>query len=60
MKRGKLAKIERMGLLAPRLRLAHLQALIRHEPRGSRRARKLARLLQEQLTAAAANENRAT
>jgi hypothetical protein len=60
MKRGKLAKIERMGLLAPRLRLAHLQALIRNEPRGSGRARELAGLLQEQLTAAKANENRAT
>jgi hypothetical protein len=59
MKRRKLGKIERMRLLAPRLRLAHLQALIRNEPRGSGRARRLAGLLQEQLTAAAANENRA-
>jgi hypothetical protein len=59
MKRGKLGKIERMRLLAPRLRLSHLQALIRNEPCGSGRGRELAGLLQEQLTAAAANENRA-
>jgi hypothetical protein len=47
-----------MRLLPLRLRLSHLRALIRREPAGSTRARKLAALLQEQLTAAAANENR--
>jgi hypothetical protein len=55
----KTSTFERMKLLPPRLRLAHLRALIRREPAGSTRARKLAALLGEQLTAAAANENRA-
>jgi hypothetical protein len=49
---------ERMKLLPLRLRLVHLQALIRREPRGSKRARKLAALLSGQLMVAAANENR--
>ncbi|HKH80083.1 MAG TPA: hypothetical protein VKA03_00440 [Methylovirgula sp.] len=49
----------RMKPLAPRLRLAHLRALIRCEPVGSARARRLAALLRDQLTAAQANENRA-
>jgi hypothetical protein len=58
MKR-KTSTFERMRLLPLRLRVAHLRALIRREPAGSMRARKLAALLREQLTAAAANENRA-
>jgi hypothetical protein len=49
----------RLRPLAPRLRLAHLQALIRREPMGSARVRGLAALLRDQLTAAQANENRA-
>jgi hypothetical protein len=58
MKREAPSADPRMRLLPPRLRLSHLRALIRRESAGSTRARKLAALLQEQLTAAAENENR--
>ena len=51
--------LARMKPLAPRLRLAHLRALMRCEPVGSERARRLAALLRDQLAAAPANENRA-
>jgi hypothetical protein len=50
---------ERIKVLPPRLRVAHLRALIRRAPAGSARFRKLAVLLHEELTAPAANENRA-
>jgi hypothetical protein len=50
----------RLRSLPPRLRLAHLRALIRCEPAGSARIGRLAALLRDQLTAAQANENRAT
>jgi hypothetical protein len=50
---------ERMKLLPPRLRVLHLRALMRRAPAGSARAGKLAMLLREELTAPAANENRA-
>jgi hypothetical protein len=50
---------ERIKVLPPRLRVAHLRALIRRVPAGSARFRKLAVLLHEELTAPAANENRA-
>ena len=45
--------------LPPRLRLAHLRALLRCESAGSARTRGLTALLRDQLTAAQANENRA-
>ncbi len=48
----------RLRPLAPRLRLAHLRALIWCEPAGSARARRLAALLRDQLTAARKSENR--
>jgi hypothetical protein len=50
---------ERIKVLPPRLRVAHLRALIRRAPGGSERVGKLAVLLHEVLTAPAANENRA-
>jgi hypothetical protein len=58
MKREAPGAAPRMRLLPLRLRLSHLRALIRREPAGSVRARKLAALLQEQLAVAAAKENR--
>jgi hypothetical protein len=51
--------IARMKLLPRRHRIAHLRALIRHEPHGSIRRDELASLLRDQLTARPANENRA-
>ena len=45
--------LERMKALPPRLRLAHLQALIRQEPAGSARAEILAALLRDQSAPAA-------
>jgi hypothetical protein len=51
--------IARMKLLPRRHRIAHLRALIRHEPDGSIRRDQLASLLRDQLTARPANENRA-
>jgi hypothetical protein len=51
--------VERMKVLPPRLRVAHLAALIRQEGSGSARAEVLALLLRDQLTAFADNENRA-
>jgi len=50
---------DRMKRLSPRHRLAHLRALIRREPAGSRRWPKLVALLRDQLAALPANENRA-
>jgi hypothetical protein len=49
----------RIKPLSPRHRIAHLRALIRHEPHGSIRRDELASLLRDQLTARPANENRA-
>jgi hypothetical protein len=40
-----------MKRLPPRLRLAHLRALIRREPAGSTRTHELVALLRDQLTA---------
>jgi hypothetical protein len=48
----------RLKPLPLRHRMAHLRALIRREPAGSSRARELAALLRNQLTASFANENR--
>lgn len=48
----------RIKLLSPKHRLAHLRALIRHEPKGSLRARALAALLRDQVSVASANEDR--
>ena len=48
----------RIQPLSPRHRLAHLRALIRHEPKGSLRAEGLAALSRDQLSMTAANENR--
>ena len=50
---------ERMKVLPLRLRVAHLEALIRQEGRGSARAEGLAVVPCDQLTALADNENRA-
>jgi hypothetical protein len=50
--------IERMRVLPLRLRVAHLTALIRQEGCGSARAKALAVLLRDQLTALTNNENR--
>ena len=50
---------ERMKVLPLRLRVAHLEALIRQEGRGSARAEALAVVLRDQLAALADNENRA-
>ena len=50
---------ERMKVLPLRLRVAHLEALIRQECRGSARAEALAVVLRDQLAALADNENRA-
>ena len=50
---------ERMTVLPLRLRVAHLEALIRREGRGSARAEALAVVLRDQLAALADNENRA-
>ena len=50
---------ERMKALPLRLRVAHLEALIRQEGRGSARAEGLAVVLRDQLAALADNENRA-
>lgn len=50
---------ERMRVLPLRLRVAHLTALIRQERSGSARAKALALLLRDQLTALADTENRA-
>ena len=41
----------RMKRLSPRHRLAHLRALIRREPSGSRRGHELVALLRDQLMA---------
>jgi hypothetical protein len=49
----------RLKPLSPRHRLAHLHALIRQQPVGSIRRDELAALLRDQVTAPAANENRA-
>ena len=49
---------ERMKVLPPRLRVAHLAALIRQEGCGSARAGWLAVLLGDRLAALADNENR--
>jgi hypothetical protein len=49
----------RIKPLPRRHRIAHLRALIRHEPDGSIRRDELAALLREQWTARPANENRA-
>jgi hypothetical protein len=51
--------IARMKPLPRRHRIAHLRALIRHEPDGSIRRDELAALLRAQWTARPANENRA-
>ena len=51
--------IARMKLLPRRHRIAHLRALIRHEPDGSIRRDELAALLREQWTPRPADENRA-
>ncbi len=48
----------RMKRLSPRHRLAHLRALIRLEPAGSRRGHALVALLVRLLASTAANENR--
>ncbi len=48
----------RMKRLSRRHRLAHLRALIRLEPAGSRRSHALVALLRRQLVPTAANENR--
>ena len=48
----------RIQPLSPRHRLAHLRALIRHEPKGSLRAGSLAALLRDRLSMTAANEDR--
>ena len=48
----------RMKRLSPRHRLAHLRALLRREPAGSRRRHALAALLRGQSAATPANENR--
>ena len=50
---------ERMTVIPLRLRVAHLEALIRQEGRGSARAEALAVVLRDQLAALADNENRA-
>jgi hypothetical protein len=49
----------RIKPLPRRHRIAHLRALIRHEPDASVRRDELAALLREQWTARPANENRA-
>jgi hypothetical protein len=53
------AMLERMKALPPRLRLLHLQALIRREPAGSARAEMLAALLRDQSASAAVSGYRA-
>ena len=50
---------ERMKVLPLRLRVAHLEALIRQEGRCPARAEALAVVLRDQLAALADNENRA-
>jgi hypothetical protein len=47
-----------MKVLPLRLRVAHLEALIRREGRGSARAEALVVTLRDQLAALADNENR--
>ena len=49
---------ERMTVIPLRLRVAHLEALIRQEGRGSARAEALAVVLRDHLAALADNENR--
>ena len=50
---------ERMTVIPLRLRVAHLEALIRQEGRCPARAEALAVVLRDQLAALADNENRA-
>ena len=50
----------RMRPLSPRLRVAHLRALIRQEPAGSARRPELVALLRDQLAALPVREDHAT